>query len=117
VKGILEPVEEKYSIFLGERSEKAAVASLNIDIFGIVIGVSDLNCRILMPPVLFDKLSDKTLEAFVYVTWILSCIKVGEHPTHKRRLVEEGLHDRILVTGVAIIFNSSTLLVNTVGAY
>jgi hypothetical protein len=117
VKGILEPVKEKHSIFLGEYSEKAAVASLNADVFGISIGISDLYCRILIPPVVFDKLPDNTLEAFVYVAWILVCINVRGHPTQKRRLVEEGLHDGILITGVATIFNSSTLLVNPVVAY
>jgi hypothetical protein len=113
----LEPVEEKHSIFLGEHSEKATVASLSVNVFGIVFGISDLYCRILIPPVLFDKLSDNTLEAFVYIAWILFCINVRKHPTQKRRLVEEGLHDGILVAGVATIFNSSTLLVNPVVVY
>jgi hypothetical protein len=106
------PAVEEYGVFLGVSGEKATAHSFHVDGPRVIVCVSDGTCRILLVPVLLYKLSDITLEAVCIWAWIFESM-MGKDPAHKWCLVEESLHDRVLIAGVTTVVDASALLTRT----
>jgi hypothetical protein len=116
VKGSMEPVVEEHGVFLGVSGEKATAHSFHVDSPRIIVRVSDGTCRILLVPVLLYKLSDITLEAVCIWALVFESM-MGKDPAHKWRLMEESLHDRVLIACVAAVVDASALLARTARIY
>jgi hypothetical protein len=110
------PAVEEYGVFLGVSGEKAAAHSFHVDGPRIIVRISDGTCRILLVPVLLDELSDITLEAVCIWAWIFESM-MGKDPAHKWCLVEESLHDRVLIARVTAVVDTSALIARTARVY
>jgi hypothetical protein len=110
------PAVEEYGVFLGVSGEKATAHSFHVDGPRIIVCISDGTCRILLVPVLFDELPDITLEAVCIWAWIFESM-MGKDPAHKWCLVEESLHDRVLIACVTAVVDTSALIARTTRIY
>jgi hypothetical protein len=70
----------------------------------------------LLVPVLLDDLSDITLEAVCIWALVFKSM-MGKDPAHKWCLVEESLHDRVLIACVTAVVDTSALIARSTRVY